>query len=521
MDHTKTIQELFRQIEVLSNRVKQLEGLEAEVVILRKGNAQLRAENVILREENAHLRAENAILRKENAQLRADNAILRAENTALRLDVAELKARIDSNSRNSHKPPSSDGYTKKPAFPREKGGQVGGQTGHKGSTLQQVEVPDEIIVCTHESCTCGKVFTPDDYIVTEKRQVFDIPAPKLIVKEYQLVKAICSSCGKEHTAVAPEGVNSPAQYGNHIKALAVLLNVHHKLPYKRMQGLFNDLFGYPVNESTLYSASQRCYELLEQSEQVIKSQIINSDVLHADETGLRVDGGLKWLHAATTLFGTYLFIDDKRGSKAIQGSKSVLTTFTGWLIHDCWSSYFTLGNTKHGLCGTHILRELTALIENNSSQWAQKLKKFLLLLYGEPIEERIKRRSEIESLYDEIIAFACREEPPPYMVPGKRGRMKRTKGRNLAERLEREKSAMLAFAFNPEVPFTNNLVERDIRPTKIKQKVSNCFRTTSGAEIYARIESFLSTARKQNQNVYQQLCATFEGQNFLTSSTSS
>ncbi|MFZ2286173.1 MAG: transposase, partial [Bacteroidales bacterium] len=198
---------------------------------------------------------------------------------------------------------------------------------------------------------------------------------------------------------------------------------------------------------------------------------------------------------------------------AIQSNKSVLPDYTGWLVHDCWGSYFNLGKLKHAICGAHILRELQGLIETREIKWAKVFKSFLLSVYRMPFEERIRRRQEIESKYDRICTIGEKAEPPPMKT---KGRYKRTPGRNLVERLIREKDAVLAFAFNEGVPFTNNLAERDIRPAKVKQKISNCFRTFKGAEIYARIEGFISTARKNNRSVFSELCATFEGHNFIT-----
>ncbi|MBA7583619.1 IS66 family transposase ISRfsp1 [subsurface metagenome] len=156
------------------------------------------------------------------------------------------------------------------------------------------------------------------------------------------------------------------------------------------------------------------------------------------------------------------------------------------------------------------------MAESGQSKWAKVFKVFLMSVYEMPFEERIKRRQQIKARYIHICGIGERLEPPPTKVQGKRGRYKRTKGRNLVERLIREQNAVLAFAFNKEVPFTNNLAERDIRPAKIKQKISNCFRTFTGAEIYARIEGFVSTARKHNQNVFSELCTTFEEYNFIT-----
>ena len=449
-------------------------------------------------------------------ELQSKYAGMEAENAKLKAKVAELEARINSNSRNSSKPPSSDGYKKKPAFPRKKKGKQGGQQGHKGRTLKQVEHPDKTVKRKPGPCNCGHVFSDEELSVAETRQVFDLPQPKLEVTAHQLLKGKCPGCGKWHKGIAPEGVNAPVQYGYGVKTLAVLLNVDYRIPFKKIQILFSDLFGYAINESTVYSASGQCYEMLGPTEEVIKSGVVKSDATHADETGLRVAGKLHWLHTASSLLYTYLFVHEKRGKLAMDSEKSVLNRIRGWLVHDCWSSYFRFNNMKHALCGAHILRELEGLIENGQSKWAKVFHVFLMHVYEMPFEERVKRRDHIEDRFSLICSLGEKAEPPPRKTPGKKGRYKRTKGRNLVERLIREKEAVLAFAFNRKVPFTNNLAERDIRPAKVKQKVSNCFRTLSGAEIYARIAGFVSTARKHDRNVFSELYTTFEGHNFIT-----
>lgn len=461
----------------------------------------------------SELEVEYVKSKQEIVKLKRENAFLKIENT-------ELKARLNSNSKNSSKPPSSDGYKRKPAFSKKKKGKQGGQKGHKGSTLHQVENPDKIIECKPDKCSCGHEFTKEELELSETRQVFDLPQPKLEVTEYQIHKAICPACGEMHTGISPENINAPVQYGNGVKAYAVLLNVHFKLPFKKVQLLFGDLFGYSINESTVYSASQQCYEKLEKSEDIIKAKVAEGDVTHADETGLWVENKLHWLHTATSLFYTYLFVHAKRGGEALDSDKSVLPKFSGWLVHDCWSSYFKFKGFKHAICGAHILRELEGLIENDNSEWAKKFKAFLMRVYKMPFEERVKQQQIIESKYNHICNVGEKSEPPPIKTIGKRGRYKRTKGRNLVERLIREQNAILAFAFNKEVPFTNNLAERDIRPAKVKQKISNGFRTFNGAEIYARIESFVSTSRKHNRNIFSELCNTFDGSNFITKMTS-
>ena len=495
MDKDKLIQQLQEKDQIIQDLMEKVNDLTCRLEQAEKRIATLDA-------ENAALKAENAVLKTENAKLKSENA--------------ELKARLNQNSKNSSKPPSSEGYQKKPALPRSKKGKKGGQKGHRGRTLEQVAHPDQVIPCGPGACTCGHSFTSQELKLAEQRQVFDLPQPRLEVSEYQIQKATCPYCGTTCRGTAPVGVNAPTQYGHGVKAYMVLLGTHFTVPFKKVQLLFGDLFGYPINESTAWSAGQLCYDKLAQAEEIIKTQIAASPIAHADETGMRVDGKLHWLHTATTPRYTYLFAHKKRGRLALESSKSLLPHFAGWLVHDCWSSYFKFHGFKHAICGAHILRELEGLIENHQSQWAKTLKAFLLHLYHMPFEERVRRRAQLCSRYERICTIGQQLEPAPVKTKGKRGRYKRTKGRNLVERLIKEKNAVLAFAFNPDVPFTNNLAERDIRPLKVKQKVSNCFRTVQGADIYARLQSFISTARKNNCNVFSELCHTFEGYNFIS-----
>ena len=432
----------------------------------------------------------------------------------LRTENAELKSRLNLNSQNSSKPPSTDGLRKKPAFPREKGGQQGGQENHHGKTLEMVKLPDQIIICKPERCNCGRDLSQESATILSHRQEFDLPKPSLEVIEYQLAQVICPGCGQKHQGSYPKWVNAPVQYGISVKALVVLLNNDYKLPFKKIQDLFNDLYGYSINEGTIISANQSCYENLAQTETAIQNRIIASAAVNSDESGIRCNGKLHWLHVASTALYTYLFVHKNRGKEAIESDKSILKRLFGWSVHDCWSSYFNLDHLKHAVCGAHLLRELQALVEN-SSQWAKDFQTFLLKTYRMPIQDRIANQLEIEIEFDAIINKAQIEEPMPNKT-GKKGKLKRTKGRNLLERLQKHKHAVLAFAFNAEVPFTNNQAERDIRPVKVKLKVSGCFRTFTGAEYYARIASFISTTRKNQLNVFKELSNTFNGYTFLT-----
>lgn len=197
---------------------------------------------------------------------------------------------------------------------------------------------------------------------------------------------------------------------------------------------------------------------------------------------------------------------------AIRKSQHIIGNFTGWAVHDCWSSYFGYRNVRHAVCGAHLLRELESLIENKS-KWAKEFKVFLLDIYLYRKEKPDDSKTEWETEFDRICERANEEEPQAE-VSGKRGKKKRTKGRNLLERLIKRKESVLAFAYNADVPFTNNQAERDIRPVKLKQKVSGCFRTFHGAEVYARIEGYVSTLRKNQFNIFKELTNVFNLTNF-------
>ena len=446
--------------------------------------------------------------------LETENAILKAENAALGVENAELKARLNLDSHNSSKPPSSDGLLKKPAFPKEKNGKQGGQQNHNGNTLEMVKEPDHIVICKPDKCSCGQDLLQQPISIIAHRQVFDLPEPRLEITEYQIAQVECAICGQVHRGQFPSEVTAPVQYGTGVKALVTLLNNEYKLPFEKIQTLFQDLYGYAINESTISSANAACYGKLADTEALIKEKIIGSPTANSDESGIRCNGKLHWLHVTSTPFFTYLFVHPKRGKEAIESESSILKRFFGWLVHDCWSSYFNLKHLKHAVCGAHLLRELQALIENQS-QWAGSFKAFLLETYNTTFEERLEKRTEIEQKYDTLLQQAQKEEPKPIRT-GIKGKYKRTKGRNLLERLQKFKPAVLAFAFNAEVPFTNNQAERDIRPVKVKQKISGCFRTFKGAEHYARIAGFISTTRKHKLNVFKELCNVLNGYSFLT-----
>ncbi len=432
----------------------------------------------------------------------------------LQTKVAELEGRLNQNSSNSHRPPSSDGLKKppvKPAFPRKKGKKQGGQSGHKGKTLELVANPDHIIPHAPSVCSCGHDLSLETKATVEKRQVFDLPNPKLEVTEHEVQSCTCSKCGQLNVGAFPIEVPARVQYGSGVRTLTVLLYNGMNLPYGKIRQLFTDLFGYELNESTQINTQKRCFTKLEPIELQTRQALLTSLVNHYDETGLRVAGKLHWLHACSNERLTYLFVHAKRGKDALNSEYSDIARYTGCAVHDRWRSYFLYQNCQHSDCGAHLLRDLQSLIDKGSN-WAAQMHQLLMEAYqksnyGKGICSNLKT---VQKKYDQICRKAQKEEPPPVQrFPGKRPW--RTKGRNLLEHFVDFKQAVLAFAEYEHIPFTNNLAERDVRPAKTKQKVSGSFRTFTGAQQYARIQAFISTARKQQLNVFKELLAIFNG----------
>ncbi len=470
---------------------------------------------MLLKEEISTLKTLVTSLLERVSQLEAENASLRLENIALQKENLELKSRLDKNSSNSHKPPSSEGYSKKPAFPKVSVSTVGGQVGHKGKTLQMISSPDELVKHYAQICSyCLNKLSKSDVIkIGSSHQVFDLPPQKLWVTQHELLVSQCS-CGCQNKATLPLGLSaSPVQYGSNIKALAVYLNTDFKIPFQKISTLFGDLYGYEFNPSTAFSANIQAYKKLEPIENQIKQALIQSKVVHADETGIRCQGTLQWLHVACNSLYSYFFVHTKRGKRAIESEKSILQDCKNYLMHDCWASYFNLNQATHLICNAHIIRELQALIESGS-KWAETMQKYLLNLF-EIAQEQILPQELLPKYvreFHQICQQGFLEEPPPIKTIGKKGRTKNSKGRNLLERLTENQDAVLSFAFHKDLPFTNNQAERDLRPIKTKQKVSACFRTTDGANHYARIQGFISTIRKQGLNPFLQLQSVFQNQ---------
>jgi transposase len=421
--------------------------------------------------------------------------------------IEELEAVIKKDSHNSSKPSSSEGYGKRPLAQKKKSGRrPGGQKGHEGNTLRMVYNPDKVVVHKVDMCgSCGKSLKREKVIEYDKRQVFDIPPIKVEVTEHRGEIKACARCGEVSTAVFPEGITHKAQYGNRLKAYAVYIKNYGLLSYERAAELFEDLFSVPLSSGTLVNIDRSCFERLEAVAARIKENIIASSIAHFDETGMRVEGKLHWLHVASTNELTYYMPHQKRGSKATD-EIGILPHFRGKAVHDGWSSYFKY-LCDHVLCNAHHIRELTFIYEHYGQEWAQRMIDFLLEVKEK--KEKTKRErfdtgtiKEYESRYRRIVAAGMRANPPT-VDDGKkkRGRKRKSDALNLLERLKRYEEATLAFMYDFTVPFDNNLGERDIRMMKVQQKISGTFRSFDGALSFCRIRSYISTAKKRGMNV--------------------
>ena len=441
---------------------------------------------------------------------------------ALQSQVADLQSKLNKNSRNSSKPPSSDGLNKPvPKSLRVAGkNPTGGQKGHFGSTLRRATRPDKIVVYNvPDQCQACRQGLPFAY-VSETRQVFDLPVLQLEVTEHHAMQAICR-CGHVHTAEFPAGVTAAVQYGPRAQAAMVHLNQNHAVSVQRTAALMKDFFQLPVSQATVLKAAMTSAGILQPTVDAIGQGAVNADVLHADETGLRVAKKLHWLHVLATDTLTWMGCHPKRGGEAFD-ALALLGQFKGVLVHDGWLPYKAL-ECQHALCNAHHLRELTYLLEEQGQAWAGDMIELLTHVNHldnlncadgkSPGYNSRKYQAEIRELRDlyEAILAQAQTENPIAPSTGKRGRPKQSKATNLIGRLRDYRDDVWRFMTQPDVPFTNNLAEQTVRMPKVKQKVSGCFRTLQGAQTYCVIRSYCATMHKQGANVFESLVAAFKG----------
>jgi transposase len=446
-------------------------------------------------------------------------AALQAKVESLEAKIAEL----ERNSRTSSKPPSSDsGNFTNPPKPKslrgKSGRKPGGQKGRRGDTLERVADPDHLIehrLSRKDLCPkCGTAMdeaagelSPEN---CECRQVFELPAIRLEITEHRAEKRPCHQCGSVVTAVFPEGVLAPVQYGPKVRAAALYLGAYQLVPYQRLSEIFSDLFNAPLSVGTLANIIKRGGARAKETMKPVREALVKVEVAHADETGCRVKGKRQWLHVFSTAKLTSFHIDTKRGYEGMNRI-GLLERFKGSLIHDFLSSYYQL-LCSHFLCAAHLLRELTYLHEQMDQPWAKDM--IELLLKAKKLREREdarepkqrhvigeQTRQNIRRRYCEIVIAGLAINPEPSPNPKRRGRPKRGKALNMLIRLEDRYEEIMGFFEHEGVPFDNNQAERDLRMMKVREKISGTFRTAEHATLFADIRGVVSTARKQSRNL--------------------
>jgi transposase len=464
----------------------------------------------------------------EYLQDQHDNIVDRVVDQITKLTerIKALEEKDNKDSHNSDKPSSSDGLHRRIHKRRESSGKKpGGQEGHEGTTLSMVEHPQQVQIHEVKVCQrCGKSLHQEKVCGYEPRQVFDIPPIAVEVTEHRAQIKRCPHCRQLSVAAFPLGVSHKTQYGPRLKAFAVYLKNYGFLSYDRAAQAFADLFAIPLSVGTLASIDRRCGQRVEGVVEQIRQKLIHAKVVHFDETGLSINGKLHWLHGAGNQEFTYYYPHQRRGTAATD-QIGILPRLKGNAVHDNWKPYMKY-SCSHSLCNAHHIRELTAVYEPGGQPWAQQM--IGLLLDSKQTVEQAKRTGKktlplcdirkYESRYEAIIASGMKANPPPDRAdsPATRGRIKRSKARNLLERLDRLREETLRYMTDFRVPFDNNAAERDIRMMRIQQKVSGAFRSYGGALSFCQIRSYISTIRKQGLSVIDAIMNAFEKDLTLT-----
>ena len=400
---------------------------------------------------------ENELLKQENQELRELLKQVTEQLMAAEQRIKELSEQLKQNSRNSNWPSSRDKSRRKTKSLRPKSERdAGGQEGHEGHTLAFNPEPD--VIAKHRPTECAHCQAPlsEEIAASEvaKRQVLDLPPLRYVTTEHQVETVLCPNCGEATSGEFPTGVTNPVQYGSQVKRLAVYLHTEQFVPYERERQMLADVFELPVSPGSLQNFVETAADKVEPATKAIKEAVIEAEVGHADETGFYINGQRHWLHTVSTEELTYYEAHAKRGSKATEAI-GILPRFSGTLVHDAYSTYFTYKLLLHALCNAHHLRDLTAIVENDQQQWAALM--IVCLLSAKQLVAEAFQAGETElpadclerihQIYDAIVWLGFEENPLPdtQPPPGKRGPPKKTKARNLVERFDQHKPAILRF----------------------------------------------------------------------------
>ena len=413
-----------------------------------------------------------------------------------------LEKTNQKNQKNSSKPSSKsekdDSSVSQPGT-KGKGKQETQETIGNMRTIETVTIA-EVSLCD----VCGNDLREAPCQGQERRTKIDIIFEKVIEHVDAEIKH-CPDCDHMAKGSFPPDMPSPLQYGQGLKAYLINLVVGQMISLNRIQKLLKSMIGIVIAEATILKWVLRLYLALEPWETQAVKKILQYSTLHVDETSLRVNKKNHWIHVYSAGDITLKFLHRRRGIEAIEAI-NIIPRYSGSIIHDFWSSYLTYDHCGHGMCGAHIVRELTAIVEANGYRWAVNMKNLLLETCKTVSKRKTKKLKPAEYVnlqkrYRNILTRGESELPPiPPKPNGRRGKIAKSDAHNLWERLKDYESAVLLFAKRPDVSFTNNRAERDLRMAKVKQKVSGCFRNELYAKAYCRISSYLQTMANQGYN---------------------
>jgi transposase len=462
-----------------------------------------------------------ASLRAELAESQAALARAVEELAQVRERIAELESRLEQNPRNSSRPPSSEGLDKPPprrSLRKRSGRRPGGQDGHEGTTLAQVARPDREL--RHEPGCCGRCgagLAGRPVTGVERRQVFDLPEVTVKVTEHQLIERKCC-CGHRTKAVAPQGAEGPVQYGPRIAAVIVYLYIGQFLSNERTAQALAELFGIPLSSGTVAGITARAAGRLDGFLDRVRDNIAAAEVAGFDETGFRVAGRLHWVHCARTGKYTLFMVHPRRGRQAME-AMGVLSSFAGVAVHDAWAPYDTYASPDHQLCCAHALRELQAVTDaapQGQWCWATQAAEALTATQDLVREAISQGQAAVDpaALAAQVRLFRSAVLAGASQTAARSGALMK-KHHALARRLSGRQDDYLRFTTDFRAPPDNNGCERDIRMTKLKQKVSGCLRTLTGAGQFCAIRSYLSTAVKHELGLFSALVMLSEGRPWM------
>ena len=465
-------------------------------------------------------------LMAQNAAMAEQISQLTKTVESLNQTIQKLQEQLNKNSKNSSKPPSSDGLKKPPvnkdrSLRQSSGKKQGAQEGHEGKYLSVTSNPDRVERHMHSTCnTCPYRDTCLEHAcVKETRHEIDTVVKTSVTAHELILVKDCPLHGGQMQGSFPNHVKASVQYGLNLQALVIALNTVGAVSINRTHEILGSVFSIPLAAGTIKNMVSRFAGSLSGTYEYICRQMTALKLIHCDETGTRAGGKTCWVHNASNAEYTFLSIHEKRGWAGMNEA-GVLPFYHGIIVHDCWGSYWKYEDVTHSICCAHLLRELNGVEENHPEQtWTTRFKE-LLLTMKKAKEEAIaggkdsvscNQLETFEKQYDEILKTAYAENPLPETTEKKRGRKKKGKVLNLIGRLDKYKVSVCLFIKNFCVPFDNNQAERDLRMVKVKTKVSGCFRTIEGAQEYLTIMSYIGTARKHEINPYVAIRSALSG----------